>query len=180
MTTDIDAVVRGDAVELGSLVATLHKYRILPRIPDALEFARVNLVLLLRHHPTGVDLDLSFAWTQFEHEALTACQKVSYGGIKVPIARAEDLIIYKALAGRPRDIEDAETLLLLYRDLDLVRVRGRVHELAMLAGEPALERGLEALIAKTKAVGQSPTRRTRRSRAGRPATIGRVRKQRPP
>ena len=70
-TTDIDAAVRGDAIHPEDLLEVLSKRRIAPRIPKALQFARENLVLLLRHEPTGVDLDVSFAWSGFEHEALT-------------------------------------------------------------------------------------------------------------
>jgi hypothetical protein len=111
MTTDIDAAVRGDAVELERLVGALKKKRMVPRIPRAEQFARANLVLLVRHEPTGVDLDISLAWTAFEQEALGARERVRYGRVAVPMARPEDLVIYKAMAHRPKDVEDAQSLL---------------------------------------------------------------------
>jgi hypothetical protein len=42
------------------------------RIRDAERFAGESLVLLLKHQPTGVELDVSMAGTDFEHEALAA------------------------------------------------------------------------------------------------------------
>jgi hypothetical protein len=141
---------RGDAVELERLVGALKKKRIVARIPRAEQFARANLVLLVRHEPTGVDLDVSLAWTTFEQEALAARENARYGRVAVPMARPEDLVIYKAMARRPKDVEDAQALLSMHRDIDLRRVRRRLRQLAALADEPEIERGLEALIASAR------------------------------
>jgi hypothetical protein len=150
MTTDVDAVVRGDAIDAETLVAILAKHQIVPRIERAIEFAQANLVLLLRHESSGIDLDVSFAWTNFEIEAIAAREIVKYGRVVAPMARTEDLIIFKAMAGRPRDVEDASSLLLLHREVDLTRVRRHLHDLATLADEPELERGLESIIARAQ------------------------------
>ena len=74
-TTDIDAAVRGDAISIDQLLEALARHDIVPRIPDAAAFAQANLVLLARHAPTGVDLDVSQAWSSFEHEALAARER---------------------------------------------------------------------------------------------------------
>lgn len=63
------------------------------------------------------------------------------------MARAEDLIVFKAIAGRGKDIDDAIALLVLYPKLDLERVRARVRVLAELADAPELVAGLELMIA---------------------------------
>jgi len=55
-------------------------------------------------------------------------------------------VIYKAVAARPTDLEDAKTLLALYPDIDLARVRARIEELAEAASEPELAKGLEAVL----------------------------------
>jgi hypothetical protein len=146
MTTDIDAVVRGDRVDLSTLLRLLAKKRIVPRIDDAAAFVRESMVLLLRHDPTGVEFDVSFAWTAFEHDAIEASTDATYGNVVAPMARAEDLVVFKAMAARPVDIEDASALLLMHKDIDLVRVRRRLGELAAMADEPALLAGLEQVI----------------------------------
>jgi hypothetical protein len=160
MTTDIDVVVRGDETTPAGVIRMLAARRIVPRIADAEAFARERLVLLLRHQPTGVDLDLSFGWTTFEHEALEACSEATYGSVAAPMARAEDLVIFKAMAARPKDIEDAAALMLMHKEIDIGRVRRHLAELAALADEPSLTSGLEAVI-KLSAAGRSSTPRAR-------------------
>jgi hypothetical protein len=58
-------------------------------------------ILLLRHDPTDVQFDVSFAWTAFEHEAIAARTDTKYGSVVAPMACAEDLVVFKAMAARP-------------------------------------------------------------------------------
>jgi hypothetical protein len=148
-TTDIDAAVRGDAIQPARLLQVLSKHAVVPRIADALQFAEANLVLLLRHEPTGVDLDVSFAWTTFEHDALTACELTTFGKVRAPMCTPEHLVVFKAIAARPKDIEDAEALLLLYPEIDRARVKARVAELAALAEAPEILQLFEQLLARS-------------------------------
>ena len=184
-TADIDATIRGDEIELPALVKALAKRRIVPRVEDAVELARANLVLLLRHEPTGVDFDLSFAWTSFEHEAIAASSVAAFGAVDAPMARPEDLIVFKAIAARGRDLDDAVALLALYPHIDLARVRARVRELAAAAEVPELAVGLETAItmAAQARVAQKQTKRTAKPRTTKPRSTkpGKARpKQRAP
>lgn len=149
-TTDIDAVVRGDEVDEGRLASVLADHGIHPRVADAQAFARANLVYLARHAETGVDLDISLAWSGFEHEALAARTHAAFGHVTVPMARTEDLIVLKVVAGRPQDLSDVQSLLLLSPDIDLDRVRRRTRELSTLAEAPEIGDQLEALITRMK------------------------------
>ena len=99
-TADIDAAVRGDEVDVDTLLAVFAKKRIAPRIEHAARFARENLVLLLRHLPSGVEFDVSLAWTEFEHEAIAAATVAAFGPVKAPMARPEDLVVFKAICTR--------------------------------------------------------------------------------
>lgn len=161
-TTDIDAAVRGDAIRPAELLDIFRKHGIVPRIPDASSFAQKNLVLLMRHDETGVDLDVSFAWSAFEHEALADRTLTDFGSVRVPMCTPANLIVFKAIAGRPVDLADAEALLTLYPDIDIARARRRVADLSLLAEAPQILEGFDALVAARKT---STTRRTRRSTA---------------
>jgi hypothetical protein len=87
-TTDIDVAVRGDAISVERLLQGLAAFSIVPRIDDALGFAEANLVVLLRHQESGVDLDVSLAWSAFEHDALAASTLTSFGRVRAPMYRA--------------------------------------------------------------------------------------------
>ena len=59
LTRDIDATVAGDGTDLEALLAVLQRHGVVPRIQDAVRFAQQSHVLLLRHAPSGIDVDLS-------------------------------------------------------------------------------------------------------------------------
>ena len=96
LTRDVDATVAGGTIELPALLDALRAYEVVPRIPDVMAFAAANQVVLLTHRPSGVDVDVSIAWLPFELEALAAAEHLVIAGAEVAVARAEDLIIYKA------------------------------------------------------------------------------------
>jgi hypothetical protein len=53
------------------------------------------------------------------------------GRVEIPIAAAEDIIVMKILAGRPKDLEDVRGIVVARRDLNLSQVR---ETLTMLEG----------------------------------------------
>lgn len=149
LTVDIDATVRGDAVRLEDLLATLKTHQITPRISDAEDFARRSQVLLLEHGPTGTPLEVSLGWLPFEIEALQRASPVDFGGVTIPVAQPRDLIVYKAVAWRDRDKEDIERLLLLHADaIDLDGVRDLVRQFAEALEEPERISQFEALLSR--------------------------------
>jgi hypothetical protein len=95
LTKDIDATIAGADADLDRVVETLSSHRIVPRIADAVKFAQESHVLLLRHEPSGVDVDLSLAWLPFELDAIAAAELVSVHGTHVRVPRVDDLVIYK-------------------------------------------------------------------------------------
>jgi predicted nucleotidyltransferase len=46
---------------------------------------------------------VSLAWLDFEREALARASVVDFGGVRVRVAEAEDLVVFKAVAWRDRD-----------------------------------------------------------------------------
>jgi hypothetical protein len=164
-TADIDAAVRGDDIDVDVLVRALAKRKIVPRIDHAEDFARANLVLLLRHEPSNVELDVSFAWTDFEHEAIAAATEANFASVRAPMARPEDLVVFKSIAGRGKDVDDVIALLTLYPKLKLADLRARVQQLAALADAPELAESLEVAIAAVAGAARS----SKQTRPARPA-----------
>ncbi len=136
-TVDIDATVLATRLDTSQILEVLAGCSIRPRIADILEFAEESQVLLLVHEKTQVTLEISLAFSSFEQEALERAVEVSFGGVKIPVAVPEDLVIYKALAWRDRDRYDIEQLLTLHGDrIDLERVRAFVREFAQILDTP--------------------------------------------
>jgi hypothetical protein len=123
-TDDIDATVSGAGLTPERIVETAARHGIHPRIDDVAAFARRTQVLLLVHRASGVDVDLSLAWIPFEHEALARHQIVRFREMALRVSDATDLIVYKLVAGRAHDVEDARQLLIRHRStIDRTRVR---------------------------------------------------------
>lgn len=169
LTDDVDATVWAAKIDIDALQRRLKKHGISPRIPDAVAFARRNQVLLLRHAASGTDIDLSFAMLAFENDALDRAESLTIGRRRVRVASAEDLVVYKAIAARERDLSDVERLLEIHGDsIDLARVRRTVEELAGLLERPELVAGLERIIrAVRKRRPTSPKRPARPRRRAR-------------
>jgi hypothetical protein len=76
------------------------------------------------------DIDLTFGRLAFEQVTIYNCKIHEIGGERVRLPRAEDLIVMKAIARRPKDLLDIEGLLVAHPAADLVTVRQWVREFA--------------------------------------------------
>jgi hypothetical protein len=151
LTVDIDATVHAAGTSIETLAGVLARHGIGPRMPDAEAFARVHQVYLGVHLPSQTPVDVSLAWLPFEEEALQASHVREYAGIRIRVPRPDDLIVFKLVACRPRDLDDAEGLLLLHHDtIDLMRVRRLVRQFADVLEDDERPQELERLIAKVR------------------------------
>jgi hypothetical protein len=106
VTEDIDATLGADPARLGSLLDACAKLGLVP-IPQHVEsFVAETFVLPARHPATGFRVDFIFSSTTYERQAIARAGFVELAGTAVPFTTAEDLIILKLFAARPRDIED--------------------------------------------------------------------------
>ncbi len=149
-TDDIDATIWGESVDLERQIGILASNGIEPRIEDALEFARRNQVLLMRHVPTGTPMEMTIAWLPFEREALDRAESIDFGGVRIRVATPEDLVIFKAVAWRDRDRADIERLLIRHGDrMDLRRIRSVGEQFSTVLEEPERLNLLDEMIRTT-------------------------------
>lgn len=147
LTVDVDATITAEGVDPEELIARLSGHAIAPRIPDAAGFARHRNVVLLRHGSSQVDVDVSLAFLPFELDALRSSLAVDWVGLRIPVARPQDLVVYKLVAARPRDLDDVEKLLLLHREqIDVARVRRIMAEFAQALEDEERPRVLDAML----------------------------------
>ncbi len=74
-------------------------------------FALDYQVLLVAHEATGVPVDITLALMAFEEEALRRAKWMDFAGARLPVIGLDDLIVYKLIGARPRDLDDVERLL---------------------------------------------------------------------
>ena len=149
-TADVDATFTAPQESLERIFDVFAQHRIVPRIADALAFARDRQIMLFRHEPSGVDLDVSLAWLPFELDAIGRSEEIDYAGVPIRVPRPDDLVIYKLVAARPRDLDDVERLLLLHGpSLDVRRIVATVREFADALEDPGRLDALDRLLKKT-------------------------------
>lgn len=143
VTQDIDVIVWIDFNKWKDFLKAGKKHGFNPRIKNFFEFARENRVFLIRHSPSGIDVDISLGALPFEEEAIRRAVEKRIKGIRIYLPTPEDLIIMKAVAHRPRDLADIESILDAHPDLDLKRVRRWVKEFAKSLEMPEILDDLE-------------------------------------
>jgi len=143
VTRDVDVLVLLAEERWGAFLDAGSAFGFLPRQPDALAFAEQARVLLLRHEPTAIDVDVVLGCLPFEEEAVARAVVMEVAGVSVPLPTPEDLIIMKAIAHRDRDMLDIEGLLAAHPELDLHRVRRWVRAFADALETPDLYDDLE-------------------------------------
>ncbi len=108
-TQDVDVSL---FVEFGQEAAYVdHLLRALsPRIPDARDFALANRVLLLSAS-NGTPVDIALAGFPYEERVIERATAFRFADdLSLITASAEDLLVLKAFAARPRDWDDVRTI----------------------------------------------------------------------
>jgi len=164
LTKDVDAVVMLGNLSWEAFEQEARQAGFPPRIENASSFARRSRVFLLKHSATGVDVDVSVGALGFEEETIKRARLVSFAGIEIPAATAEDLMIMKMVASRPHDIADVDVLMRANPGFDLDRVRLYTREFAAVLEAPEMIETLEALIVRHGP--KKPRRRKISSRSG--------------
>jgi hypothetical protein len=150
-TRDVDALVWiEDPRHWAAFLSSARSMGLVPRIKDPLAFAERSRVLLLRHMPSGIDVDVALAALPFEEEAIGRAVPLKLGRLRVPLPTPEDLIIMKAVAHRPRDTADIEGILDAQPNVDVTRVRRWVEQFATALEAPELVANLEMLLVRSE------------------------------
>lgn len=150
LTRDIDvlAILSEDA--WSQAISDAARHGIVPRIEDVLAFARRSRVLLLRHTASSIDLDVVLGGMPFEFSAVERGTVHSVGGALVRLPSVEHLLVMKAVARRPKDLEDVNGLLDANPQADLAEVRRWVSEFASATSMPDMLEELDRLIARRR------------------------------
>jgi len=145
LTRDVDLTIlvpagREEAV-LGEILKSFPG-----RVEDALQFALVHRVLPVGL-PGGSEADITLGLPGYEEGVMARAVDYDLGdGRAVRLCSAEDLIIHKALAGRPQDVLDIEGIVARQgAALDAAYVRRWLDELARLSDDPEVTARFERI-----------------------------------
>ena len=139
MTKDVDLTVVAPLDQPSSVLVRQVLDHFPARIENALEFARRSRVILITAS-NGCPLDISLGLPGYEDEVMhRAVEFELEPGKAVRVCSAEDLIIHKAIAGRPQDVRDIEGIVYRQRDaLDTAIIRRWLQAFAKLLDNPEI------------------------------------------
>lgn len=124
LTQDIDVTVEFPLEKAAELRSLLARHHLEVRAGITEPFVQTTRTLPLEHLPSHTAVDLVFAGAGLESVFLDRARQLALGALEVPVISPEDLLITKILAGRPKDLEDVETVLRANENrLDLDHVR---------------------------------------------------------
>ena len=135
MTEDIDITLGIDVAQVDRLFGALGELGLSPRVQDARQFVCETMVLPCTHTESSVAVDCILSNTAFEQQAIEQADAIEVDGYPVRFAGLEDLLVQKVIAQRPRDLEDAQTLVMLHHAvIDRQRVRTWLREFEVALG----------------------------------------------
>ena len=147
-TADVDIVALIDDDKLSSVIPKASQYDLFPRIKNCEKFAQENRMLLFFHKPSGISIDISLGLLPFEKEAILKSQLSQVGSIIIPLPRLEDLIVFKAVAHRLRDILDIQTLVSVNPKIDKKYLKKVIKEFSATLDMPEIWNDVEKIIKK--------------------------------
>lgn len=106
LTADVDVTVRLPDSTTGDMLARAlerHGFRLRVSEPD---FVARTRVMPFVHEATGLPLDVVLAGPGLEDQFFERVVIREVDGLRVPVASAEDVVVMKVLAGRPKDQDD--------------------------------------------------------------------------
>lgn len=135
LTRDIDITLGADTDRLDDLLDVIRDLNLKPLPEELRSFVMETMVLPALEESTGIRVDFIFSFTPYETEAIKRAKKIVVLDQEIHFASPEDLIIHKIFAGRPRDMEDAQSVLLKNPGMDLQYIEKWLMEFDKASGK---------------------------------------------
>ena len=122
LTADVDVTLGIAPDRLPDVLGVVERLGLHPLVEPE-RFVSETLVLPCSDSADERRVDFVFSFAGYERAAIARATTVEIQGTQVRFASAEDLVILKLVAGRPRDVEDVRGILLRQPGLDAGTVR---------------------------------------------------------
>ncbi len=109
LTQDIDITLGVDVDNFDNIIKVISDdFIIVGEEPK--EFANKTNVIIAVDKTNQIRVDIIFSFIPFETEAVNNAQKIKILNNEIKIVSVDDLLVYKLLAGRAKDIDDAKNI----------------------------------------------------------------------
>jgi hypothetical protein len=136
LTRDIDLTIGWGPDQVDRLLKMTREENWKVLAPEPAAFVQETFVLPCLDEESGIRLDFVFSLSDYEQKALGRVHRTPMGAASVRFASVEDILIHKLLAGRPRDLEDARSILLKNHPLDQAYLTHWLDTLESSSGHP--------------------------------------------
>jgi len=138
-TRDVDVTLLSGFGREDEFIAPLLESGYRGRVEDTVAFAHRNRVLLLTT-PDGTPIDIALGGLRFEEEMVERSSLFDFArGCRLRTCSAEDLVVLKLFAFRPRDVLDVETVVVRQRGaLDWAYVERHLRPLSEVKEQPRI------------------------------------------
>jgi predicted nucleotidyltransferase len=143
LTRDIDITLGVNLDKLPEVVKVVNTANLMIIPAKYKRFVAQTMVLPTEDKSSGIRVDFIFSSTSYEQQAIQRTKKVKIGQVMVNFAALEDIIIHKIFAGRPRDLEDAQSIIIKNSYFDRKYIR---HWLKLFADSSETEPDLMVLF----------------------------------
>ncbi|HVN71171.1 MAG TPA: nucleotidyl transferase AbiEii/AbiGii toxin family protein [Desulfomonilia bacterium] len=148
LTRDIDITLGVDNSHVDIILSLLQELYLKPLPEDIPAFVQKTNVLPAVDEESGIRVDFIFSYTPYESQAIKRAIKVDIRNQGVMYASAEDLIIHKIFSGRPRDLEDVESVIRKHPGIDTPYIREWLSRFDDMSKEYAFLATFQRLISK--------------------------------
>lgn len=117
-TYDIDGVIKVNKNQLEELLNEFSQkgFRYDTNAPIKIIQSMPFITLIYQFKKRKIYIDLFLAKSEYEKQALSRRQQINLKDINITLITPEDLILYKLLAGRTRDIDDIREILVMQKE----------------------------------------------------------------
>lgn len=144
-TQDVDIAVYTEIGQLERIYKLFEKDFATIR-QDAMAFFERFFVLALRQRQSRIRVDIAAALSGLERDIIERSERRLFGEVEINVCTIEDLLIFKLVAARDKDLLDIKSLIAHHREkLDAAYLRSRAKEFILLERSDVLER-LNALL----------------------------------
>jgi predicted nucleotidyltransferase len=118
LTDDIDIIIDANLNDIEKVKKICEDLKLVYLNKDIDNFVRRNFVIPAYDNDSMFRVDIIFAFTEFELNAINRGKSIKVKNKNVSFASLEDLILFKLYAHRVEDISDVKNIMLMNKDYD--------------------------------------------------------------